>query len=282
MQPKAKQIIEYYDSCECDYRTFWDLDRSMAMHAGFWDDKTSTLSEALSRENEVLAEHAQIKPHEKVLDAGCGVGGSSIFLAKQIGCHVTGITLSAKQVETARRFAQKHGVASRTSFETMDFCHTTFPDASFDIVWGIESICHADDKSAFVKEAYRLLKAGGRLIMADGFGTKETYTKAQSKEMGYWLNGWGVDALETQSQFFHHFVQTGFGDISYRNMTHHVLPSSKKLHRISFPALAMSKVGEWVGLRTKIQTKNLWAAYYQYRTLKKGLWEYGIFCAHKT
>lgn len=281
MQQQANQIIDYYDACECDYRTFWDLERSMAMHAGFWDHKTSTLAEALARENEMLAEYAQIKPHERVLDAGCGVGGSSIFLAKNIGCEVTGITLSAKQVETAQKFAQKHGVASRAAFEKMDFCNTTFPDASFDVVWGIESICHAEDKVLFVKEAYRLLKKGGRLIMADGFGMKDEYTKVQSQEMRHWLNGWGVEALETQAKFVQHFNHAGFCDVAYRNMTPYVIPSSKRLHRISFPAIAMSKVGEWIGLRTPIQTKNLWAAYYQYITLKKGLWEYGIFQANK-
>lgn len=281
MQLKAKQIVEYYDTCECDYRTFWDLNRSMAMHAGFWDSKTSTLSEALARENEILAEYAQIKPHEKVLDAGCGVGGSSIFLAKHIGCEVTGITLSPKQVETASQFAEKHSVTSLATFKTMDFCQTSFADASFDVIWGIESICHAEDKSRFIKEAYRLLKKGGRLIMADGFGSRENYSSEQSKEMGYWLNGWGVDALETQINFLNLLNKNGFCDAVYRNMTSFVMPSSKRLHWISFPAIVMSKVGEWLGMRTPIQTKNLWAAYYQYITLKKGLWEYGLLCAHK-
>ena len=98
-QSKTNEIIQYYNTCESDYRMFWDLDRSMAMHAGFWDETTRTLTDALKRENEILAEYAQIKSHEKVLDAGCGVGGSSIFLAQHYGCKVTGITLSAHQVE---------------------------------------------------------------------------------------------------------------------------------------------------------------------------------------
>lgn len=281
MQLKSKEIIEYYDTCECDYQTFWDLDRSMAMHAGFWDSQTSSLAEALAKENEILAEYAQIKSHEKILDAGCGVGGSCIFLAKQIGCHVTGITLSAKQVETAKKFAQKHGVSSLTTFETMDFCQTSFPNASFDVVWGIESICHSEDKSLFVKEAYRLLKTNGRLILADGFGIKEIYSKQQSEQMQHWLNGWGVDALETKENFLQLLNHQGFCDAAYRNMTSFVTPSSKRLYWISFPAIVMSKIGEWLGMRTTIQTKNLWAAYYQYLTLKKCLWEYGLVCAHK-
>ena len=70
MQSHQSSIIDYYDTCESDYRTFWDLDRSMAMHAGFRDHTTSSLSDALARENEILADYAKIKSHEKVLDAG--------------------------------------------------------------------------------------------------------------------------------------------------------------------------------------------------------------------
>lgn len=281
MQLNAPDIINYYNSCECDYRTFWDLDRSMAMHAGFWDTSTKNLSEALARENEVLAEIAGIKSSDRVLDAGCGVGGSSIYVAKYFGCQVVGITLCDKQVATAAQSAKNHGIESLVHFETMDFCHTSFPDASFDVVWGIESICHAEDKSLFVHEAFRILKKGGRLIMADGFGTKTAYAKEEADEMGYWLNGWGVDRLDTCEHFRGHFKNAGFTNVTYRNVNENVMPSSKRLYWISFPAIGMSKLGEWFGWRSPIQTKNLWAAYYQYITLRKGLWEYGIFCAHK-
>lgn len=281
MQSHQSSIIDYYDTCESDYRTFWDLDRSMAMHAGFWDHKTASLSDALARENEILADYAKIKSHEKVLDAGCGIGGSSLFLAKNYGCQVTGVTLSEHQVELAKANAKKHGVDSLVSFEVMDFCHTTFYDASFDVIWGIESICHAEDKMKFVQEASRLLKKGGRLIMADGFSSKLPYSENDVQEMGKWLEGWGVASLDTHEQFRQYLDISGFSDISYRNVTANVMPSSKRLYGISFPALFFSKIGEWMGMRTKRQTNNIWAAYYQYKTLKKGLWEYGIFKASK-
>jgi cyclopropane fatty-acyl-phospholipid synthase-like methyltransferase len=51
--------------------------------------------------NEVMIETAEIKSTDKVLDAGCGVGGSSIFMANKIGCNVTGISLSEKQIVQA-------------------------------------------------------------------------------------------------------------------------------------------------------------------------------------
>lgn len=281
MQLKLNNIIDYYNNCESDYRTFWDLDRSLAMHAGYWDDQTKSLSDALARENEILAECANIQAHEKVLDAGCGIGGSSLFLAKRYRCEVIGISISDQQVEKANVYAKKHGVDSIVHFKTMDYCHTSFPDASFDVVWALESSCHAENKLLFIQEAYRLLKKGGRLIVADGFETQESYSPEQSYEMREWLNGWGVDNLGTQKSFCHHLNDSGFSTISYFNITSNIMPSSKRLYWISFPAIILSKIGEWVRMRTPMQTKNIRAAYYQHSTLKKGLWEYGIFCAYK-
>lgn len=281
MQTNLDQIVDYYNTCESDYRTFWDLDRSMAMHAGFWDQQTTSLAEALARENEILAQYAHITSQDRVLDAGCGIGGSSLFLAKTFGCKVTGITLSDHQVQIASENAKKYLVDHLVNFQTMDFCHTDFPNASFDVIWGIESICHAEDKAEFIKEAYRLLTPGGRLIVADGFSSRTDFVKKQKEDMHQWLNGWGVESLETKKQFEVHLEKNGFKEISYQNVTENVMPSSKRLYWISFPAVIFSTLGEWVGLRKKIQTNNIKAAYYQYTTLKNRLWEYGIFKAVK-
>lgn len=281
MQSKLNNIVDYYDTCESDYRIFWDLNRSMAMHAGFWDHTTYSLSDALIRENEILAQFAKISLGDHVLDAGCGVGGSSFFLAKTCGCRVTGITLSDHQVKVASAYAKKQGLETFVRFEKMDFSHTNFPDASFDVIWGLESICHAEDKRAFVREAYRLLKDGGRLVIADGFASRSDYSVKEFADMRRWLNGWQVNYIETREVFFNHLSLNGFSEVDYRNITENIVPSSRRLYWISFPALVFSKLGEWCGVRKKIQTENVRAAYYQYVTLKQKLWEYGIFCAYK-
>lgn len=274
-------IVDYYESCESDYRLFWDLDRSLAMHAGYWDETTRTLPQALQRENEILAELAGINSTDYVLDAGCGVGGSSLFLAQRYGCRVEGITLSAEQVNKANMHARKTLLQNPPRFSVMDYCQTQFPDQTFSVIWGLESICHACNKNEFLREAFRLLKPGGRLIVADGFAIKDFTDSKDHEQMLKWLKGWGVEALETIDKFRKGIMENGFSDCRFKDITSHVIPSSKKLYLISFPAFILSRLGEAVALRTKIQTDNILSAYYQYVTLKKGLWKYGIFFARK-
>jgi len=100
----------------------------------------------LNRLNAALASGIRIRPGARILDAGCGIGGSAIWLARTFGAFVTGITPVESQVERARRIAGELGVADRVQFMEQDYTCTTFPDASFDVVWAMESVCHAADK----------------------------------------------------------------------------------------------------------------------------------------
>ena len=258
MSIDKKQIIKYYDDCDIDYKLIWGLKKNLAIHFGYWDDKTKSFYEALQRENEVLAEKSKISNTDIVLDAGCGVGGSAIFLAKKFECKVVGISISQKQIEAAVKNSKKAGTEKRTEFLNMDFTQTTFEDNSFTVVWAIESVCHTDDKKRFIKEAYRVLKEGGRLIVADGFSTKKEYTQPQKYLIQSWLNGWGVNSLETNQNFERYLKETGFKNISYFNITKNILPSSRRLYFYSFPAFFFGKIAEFLKIRNKIQTGNTW------------------------
>lgn len=275
------QIIEYYDSCEIDYKWFWHLDTCLAMHFGYWDNKVRGLRQALERENEILAEKVDIKKSDIVLDAGCGIGGSSIFLAKRFGCKVIGITLSQKQVSSAIKNAKKNGVERLVEFYKMDFLNTSFADNSFDVVWVIESICHADNKKRFIREAFRLLKKNGRLITADGFASKNNFNSHENKLMKKWLNGWGVNSLETSQNFEDYAKEVGFSKTLFWDITRNIMPSSRRLYLYSFPSLILGKIAEFLKIRTKVQTRNIASAHYQYKAIRKNLWKYGIFYAEK-
>lgn len=277
----SQQIIDYYDSCDIDYKLYWNLNKSYAMHFGYWDEKVKNFPQSLERENEILAEKSKIKSSDIVLDAGCGVGGSSIFLAKRFDCKVIGITLSKKQAEQATRNAEQSGVTSNTEFLVMDFENITFPDKTFDVVWGIESVCHANNKKKFLEGINRILKPSGRLIIADGFAVKKDYKDSEKDIMQKWLAGWAVNFLETKENFEKFLLDTKFLNISFLDITDHVMPSSKRLYKYSLPAMFFGKIAEFLKIRTKNQTGNIISARYQHKALLKNLWKYGIFYAEK-
>ena len=103
----------------------------------------------------------------KVLDVGCGFGGTSRYLAKALGseAHVTGITLSPGQVKRGTELAVSKGVPN-VEFQVMDALKMDFPDNTFDIVWACESGEHMPDKKAYIDEMMRVLKPGGKYVMA--------------------------------------------------------------------------------------------------------------------
>jgi ubiquinone/menaquinone biosynthesis C-methylase UbiE len=283
MQPTEyhEKIIQYYKDTENAYKDSWDLNNSLAIHYGYWDDGIKSFPQSLLRMNEVMMEAAGIKSTDKVLDAGCGVGGSSIFMATTLGCQVTGITLSERQVLKANGNAKQKDVGNLVDFKVMNFCATDFPDASFDIVWGCESICYADSKEQFIKEAYRLLRPGGRLIVADGFVS--AFENNENPIIRQWLNGWQVNYLETPGRFEFFMQQTGFDNISYRNISKEASHSSRRLYKFYFLAslyLAWKKIN-FSKPATEMQKRNIKACKFQYMGMKKGLWQYGLIVGHK-
>ena len=100
----------------------------------------------------------------RILDVGCGIGGSSRILAKYYGFNVTGITISPAQVKRARELTP---LGLNCNFQVMDAMDLKFEDGSFDAVWSVEAGAHMNDKTKFADEMLRTLRPGGYFALAD-------------------------------------------------------------------------------------------------------------------
>src|SRR6476646_11694 len=105
-------VVRYYDDTWLDYRLVWLKPSNFAIHFGYHDDdERRSHADALVQMNRVLADLARIGQGQRVLDAGCGVGGSSLWLAEHRGAQVLGITPVGSQVARARAFARHRGLS---------------------------------------------------------------------------------------------------------------------------------------------------------------------------
>jgi tocopherol O-methyltransferase len=156
-----KRVIRtHYNLATPFYRLLW----GRHIHHGLWEGSESP-AEAQLKLTQTLSREAGLQGGERVLDVGCGMGGSSIYLAKTLGCHVTGITLSSVQRRWASVAARLNGVGGKTRFLATDAESVEFEPASFDAVWSVECTEHLFDKPAFFRRVAGWLRPGGRVAI---------------------------------------------------------------------------------------------------------------------
>jgi cyclopropane fatty-acyl-phospholipid synthase-like methyltransferase len=254
MTAHHRLVIDYFDQTHNDYRFLWGIDRHLGLHCGFFDEQRRHHDDAVLHMNRVLSMMAGIGPGVRVLDAGCGIGGSAVWLAADRGAEVVGVNINAKQVEQARRLAYRHRLADRLQFHVADFCATGLASASCDVVWALESACYAEDKPAFLAEARRLLKPGGRLIVADGFLTRDDLDCDEQRIVTPWQRGWAIPGVASVDRYRRWLCETGFRDVDFRDITRHVVPSSRRIFLASVLFYPLGLLLYWLGLRTTLQT----------------------------
>src|SRR5690606_38893563 len=145
-------ISRYYDLSEVHYKLFWNLDKSKSLHYGYWDHTTKNFHEALVNANKILAQRAHITKEDTVLDAVSGIGGDTVSLVKKIGCKAVGVTLKPKQEGRAKAYVKEDGVEDLVKFEVNEYTQTGYEVGSFTVIWGMETVCYADDKAEFIRE----------------------------------------------------------------------------------------------------------------------------------
>jgi cyclopropane fatty-acyl-phospholipid synthase-like methyltransferase len=175
---------DYYDIYSKIYLEIWGNYDNLSLHCGYYDngEEVQSHDESIIKMNRFIANLAQIKESDLILDAGCGVGGSSIWFAKNYRARFVGISLSEKEVNVAKKFAKQKFIEN-VDFKVMDYHNMNFSSGTFDIVLAVESICYSFKKSKFLDECFRLLKTCGKIVITDCFHTDNLMTNQQRKAL---------------------------------------------------------------------------------------------------
>ncbi|MFD9286153.1 SAM-dependent methyltransferase [Streptomyces mirabilis] len=157
-------VKEYYSLATPGYLSGWGTSFHFPpFRAG------QTLEEAISTQQHFIAREGKFGPGMKILDAGCGVGGPAIEIAKYSGSSITGVNLVTAQLDIARDTAGRQGLGDRCSFVEGDIMDLPFENDYFDAVFSLEAICHTPNKHDAYSEIARVLKPGGTFIGTDWF-----------------------------------------------------------------------------------------------------------------
>lgn len=277
-----KEIATYYNHTLLHYKVGWQLNKSKGLHLGLWYHDTKHLHDAIQNANKKIAGFLTSTNDARVLDAGCGVGGTAMYLAQHYGCQAEGITLSKGQISQGQIYIREAGLEGQVRLSLQDYTATSFAEGSFDLVYAIESICHAHEKAAFFKEAFRVLKPGGKLVILDYYTSEKGKRSETRKLLEWWWHRWAVDDLDNIPRTIRKLEQTGFQYIQDEDLTKQVRKSVQHMYRRSFWGLITIPL-YFIFYPTKYQfsrrhPESGWALHRCYR---KGLIRYYCFSAVK-
>ena len=174
-----------------------------------------------------LADRAHIERGGNVLDVGCGFGASAIWLAQELRCSITGITISPVQKRMAERRAQQLELNDRVWFQVADANKLRFPAASFDAVWVIECSEHLFDKQQFIRQCGRLLRSGGVLALSSWLsGAAGRHNHQLISEI---CSGMLCPSLATFAEYQSWMVENGFQVVYAKQITSRVSQNMGRL-----------------------------------------------------
>lgn len=154
-------------------------------------------------------------PGDRILDAGCGLGGTSRYLVQEFGSQVTGVDLTPSFVSMARSLSSWVGLSGPPWFEHASLGSLPFPAASFDIAWMEHVQVNIADKRAMLGELRRVLVPGGRLVLHEIF-------RANQQPLDYpvpWADCPQASHLVTAASFRQLLGESGFQLTRQRNVT---------------------------------------------------------------
>lgn len=219
------EMIDFYNEATEDYE-FWSGDYNM--HFGYFIPfKTNPFrrDSMLNEMNAQVIKRLQIGTDKnRMIDLGCGMGATMRYALKHYKNVIAyGVTLSDFQIKQGNELLKgKNGIILKENYN-----NTSFQSNTFDSAIAIESFCHSGHNNNSLKEAYRLLKPGGKLVIADAFLKKERSELCLGAKFSYnhLCNHWSLEKLETHTYIKQQLKALGFENIKVEDTSFRVASS---------------------------------------------------------
>jgi tocopherol O-methyltransferase len=228
-----QDVTQYYDRNTPRFLRF--SRGSGALHRKLWPPEVRNEAEALLYVNSIILDilknalgdmilppdgkDSRGKSRTRIIDLGCGVGGTVFWLADRIDAEFVGITISPVQAEIARNSAGLRDLHRRCSFQKADMLDFE-PEGRFHGAVAVESFSHGRDAAGFFKQASHLLLKGGVLILIDDVRTE---SRERHTRDGTWTRrfarGWHLHSLMSVDHITQCALESGLHLIENRNLT---------------------------------------------------------------
>lgn len=244
-------IRNYYLESEYAYRN-WGKDERReevyALHGGFTvEGKKLSHYEEVKELARQLIRFAQIPKNSIVLDAGCGAGMLTFEIA-EIYCpdaRVVGVNISNNQLVSAENYRRKAAL-NNVFFSNQDYHRLAFPDESFDVVIFCESYIHSYDKRQLAREAYRVLKPQGKIVISDTFLERVPAGNHERVVLQHLKEGWYLPGILNTEELEQIWREAGFYEICFKNQTQNIIDSSRRMREHAELRIAQGNQGSQI------------------------------------
>jgi len=252
-----RNSIDFYRDDFTLIEKLLQVDQTHCIHHGYYEKGIRTHVQSVLNMNDFIGRllklDSEIKQCKKILDAGCGIGGTVVYFAKKFpDIKFTGINIVPDHIEMAKNLAKEKKVLSNTDFFVKDFVDTDLSSNHFDAIYLMESSCYALQKQMLIREMYRILKPGGILVITDVFRTLVELNPFLTNIYDSFCKGWGLSDLIDIEEFIFYLEKECFHNIVNKAVTKHVTRTILRGDVLSIPYL-ISMMSKKIFLGKKYQ-----------------------------
>ncbi len=273
-----QRIQDFYDHSTQLWLDVW----GEHMHHGYYGVDGTERKENLQAQIDLVEEvlyWGKVESARRILDVGCGVGGSARLLASWFGAEVLGVTLSPVQAKNAEDYTRQCNLQDRVKFRVQDMMTLTAADGTFDLIWSLESAEHIENKRGLLEMFYKQLESGGKFLMVT-WCHRNTPPQLNENEKTLLQNIYNIYCLppmNTRADYEQLAQEIGFINVQTADWSRAVEP---------FWGAVIQSALSWRGIRGLLRSgwstiKGAYAMRFMQRGFRKGVINYVLIQGQK-